>query len=225
MGQGVGKGGNIRAKGAGTVDEAELLENFICKCIICNSVPKLVYLSNPTVDDVVSALTQTLTTLSQTHRRPPLASIFLLNNISHLRLHLLANPSSSIDELLSKPTRELLNSSFRSAKADYFASNYTPLLNTLSEEKEASGLSVVGVGPSTRSLLKDKWSKYWEVLDEIVERHRFAKVLADDEEARALLADEAVKFVVPTLERFMSKNRDKDFSKSEYSFQKSLFVL
>jgi len=70
MGAGVGKGGNLRAKG-GAVDESELLEHFI--------------------DDTVSAMIQTLTTLSLTHKRPPLSSIFLLNNVSHPRLHLLAN--------------------------------------------------------------------------------------------------------------------------------------
>jgi len=101
MGAGVGKGGNLRAKG-GAVDEAELLEHFI--------------------DDAVSAMI----TLSLTHKRPPLSSTFLLNNVSHLRLHLLANPSSSIDELLSKPTRDSLNISFRSAKADYFSTNFVP---------------------------------------------------------------------------------------------------
>ena len=31
MGQGVGKGGNIKAKGTGAVDESELLENYISK--------------------------------------------------------------------------------------------------------------------------------------------------------------------------------------------------
>jgi exocyst complex protein 7 len=161
---------------------------------------------------------QTLTTLSQSHKRPPLASIFLLNNISTLRLHLLANPSSSIDELLSKPTREALNSAFRSSKADYFSANFGPLSNALVEEKEASGLAgvvgAVGVGPSSKSLLKERWMRYWEVLEEIVERHRFARIMGDDEEGRGLLADEAVKMVIPQLERFMAKNREKDFTKN-----------
>jgi len=58
--------------------------------------------------------------------------------------------------------------------------------------------------------------KYWEVLDEIVERHRFARVMGDDEEARELLADEAVRMVtvIPSLERFVAKNREKDFTKN-----------
>jgi len=199
MGAGVGKGGNLRAKGAGAVDETMLLEHFI--------------------DDVVLAMIQTLTTLSLTHKRPPLASIFLLNNISHLRLHLLANPSSSIDELLSSQTREALNRSFRSSKSSYFEANFSPLTTVLVEEKESTGLagvvtSVPGVGPSSRSLLKERWSRYWDMLEEIIERHRFARVLADDEEGRELLADEAVRMVIPPLEKFMAKNREKDFTKN-----------
>jgi len=56
--------------------------------------------------------------------------------------------------------------------------------------------------------------KYWEVLDEIVERHRYARVMGNDEEARELLADEAVRMVTPPLERFVAKNREKDFTKN-----------
>jgi exocyst complex protein 7 len=70
------------------------------------------------------------------------------------------------------------------------------------------------VGPSSKSQLKEKWMRYWEVLDEITERHRFARVLVDDDEGRGLLADEAARLVVPSLERFMARNRDKDFTKS-----------
>lgn len=166
---------------------------------------------------MVTTLTQTLNTLSQTHKRSPaLSAIFLLNNISHLRLHLLANPSSSIDELLSRPTRDLLNSSFRTAKAEYFSANYTPLINTLSDENTSSssfGANIPGVGPSSKSLLKDKYSRYFELLEELVERHRFARVLSDDEESRTLLGDEAVRLVVPSFERFVGRNRG-EFSKN-----------
>jgi len=38
--------------------------------------------------------------------------------------------------------------------------------------------------------------------------------MGDDEEARELLADEAVRMVIPPLERFVAKNREKDFTKN-----------
>ena len=42
-----------------------------------------------------------------------------------------------------------------------------------------------------------------------------ARVLADDPEGRAQVADEAVKLVVPSLQRFIQRNLGKEFSKSE----------
>ena len=68
----------------------------------------------------------------------------------------------------------------------------------------------------SKTQLKEKWMRYWEVLDELVERHRFARVLLDDDEGRGLLADEAVRLVIPSLERFVTRNRDKDFTKSMF---------
>jgi len=49
----------------------------------------------------------------------------------------------------------------------------------------------------------------------VVEQHRSARVLADDEEERELLVDKAARVAIPPLEKFMAKNREKDFTKGE----------
>ncbi|KAK7685042.1 hypothetical protein QCA50_011878 [Cerrena zonata] len=85
--------------------------------------------------DVVSSVINTLLTLSRTNKRPSFGSIFLLNNISYFRAHIIIEPKTDIPSLLSKPARDLLESNFRTAKAAYFDSNFSPLMQTLTEEK------------------------------------------------------------------------------------------
>ena len=90
------------------------------------------------LDDLVNTLVTSLVTLSRTNKRPSFGSVFLLNNIAYLRGKLLVNASPEITALLSKPTQDLLNSAFRTAKAGYFDSNFTPLMQTLLEDKDKS---------------------------------------------------------------------------------------
>ena len=52
------------------------------------------------------------------------------------------------------------------------------------------------------------------MLDEAKERHALIRVLDDDVEARRELADEVVRLVVPSLQRFMQRTKEKEFSKS-----------
>ena len=61
--------------------------------------------------------------------------------------------------------------------------------------------------------VKEKFTRFYDLLDEIAERHRLVRVLPDDARSRDALGDEAVKLVVPSLQRFIQKN--KDFSKSK----------
>jgi hypothetical protein len=218
MGQGAGK---VVEKRTGGDDSGSLLESFTRKFLSIFSsrgfsVPSLfrtllipLIADAPQTDDIVSAMLTTLNTLCKSHRRASLGSIFLLNNVSHLRLHLLGNPSSTIDELLSRQTRELLNSSYRSSKAEYFSSNYTPLIQCLSDDPPTKG-SEFGFGSSGKTSLKDKWRVFFEALDELVDRHRVARVMGDDEEGRELLCDEAVRILVPTMERFVGKGKEKE---------------
>lgn len=113
-------------------------------------------------------------------------------------------------ELISKSTSDALASAFRTAKAGYFDANFSPLMQALSEDREKEK-----VGSSAwRTATKEKFTRFYDLLEEVGERHRMAKVLDEDQEARRAVADEAVKLVVPSLQRFIQKQRDKEFSKS-----------
>lgn len=152
----------------------------------------------------------TITTLSRSSRRPAIGAIFLLNNVSHLSAALLApsDPTfAPIDALLAAPAIASLQSAARTAKAGYFDANFSPLVQAL------------GDGPGTgggKAATKEKFNKFFELLDEIIERHRGARVLPEDDAGREALAEEAVKLVVPSLQRFIQKQKEKEFSKSEF---------
>lgn len=165
--------------------------------------------------DVVTTLMSTLTTLSRSARRPALGAIFLLNNVSHITTELLFNPSTPIDMLLPPPVRDILQSNFRTAKAGYFDANFSPLVQALSDGGPGSS--------AAKAATKEKFTRFFDLLDEIAERHRFAKVLPDDSKNRDIVADEAVKLVVPSLQRFIQRNGGKDFSKSSSSLANQVF--
>jgi len=160
--------------------------------------------------DVVTMIINTLQALSKSNRRPAFGSIFLLNNISYLLTHLLLKPQSpEIPALLSKPAQDILRSNFRTAKAAYFDSNFSPLLQTLADDKDKS-----------KSVTKEKFTRFFDLFDEVAERHQLARVLHDDDEGRETVSDEAVKLVVPSLQRFIQKNMGKDFSKNPKKYIK-----
>ena len=158
--------------------------------------------------DVVSTTIISLATLSRSQRRAAFGSIFLLNNISYLRTHLLTQPNDGVDALLSSQARELLNSNFRTAKANYMDTNLSPLLAVLAEDKDKNKSSVV----------KEKFTRFFDLLDELVERHAIAAVLPDDSEGeeRETICQEVVLLVVPLFRGFIQRNPGKDFSRSEF---------
>ncbi|KZT18946.1 exocyst complex component exo70 subunit [Neolentinus lepideus HHB14362 ss-1] len=160
--------------------------------------------------DVVSTVVNSLTTLSRTQKRPAFGSIFLLNNISYLRTRLLES-DLDILSLLSKPTIEVLNSNFRTAKAAYFDLNFSPLLQALAEEKGSGG---------GKAATKERFTRFFDLFEEVKERHRMAKVLEEDEDGREQLCEEVVKLVVPSLQRFTQRNREKEFSKNPSKYIK-----
>ncbi|KAG8925974.1 hypothetical protein FRC02_009287 [Tulasnella sp. 418] len=154
--------------------------------------------------DVMVALTTTLNNLSKTHKRPALSSIFLLNNISYLRTKLMLS-ESSVDEFLSTNTQSHLNSQWRTSKAAYFEANFTALISSLADERKG------------KSGTKEKFATFFDQLEEVAERHRFARVLAEDEDGREVMAEDVVRLVVPAFQRFLGKHKDKEFSKSKHS--------
>lgn len=153
-----------------------------------------------------------LTTLSRTQRRGAFGSIFLLNNISYFYSRLVLKPTHpALTEFVTKPTADALTSAFRTAKAGYFDANFSPLMQTLSEDREKEK-----VGSSAwKAATKEKFTRFYDLLEEVGERHRMARVLEEEEEGRKAIAEEAVKLVIPSLQRFIQKQRDKEFSKSK----------
>lgn len=85
-----------------------------------------------------------------------------------------------------------------------------PLLGVLADEPGGGGKS------AGKAATKEKFTKFFDLLEEVAERHRIAKVLEDDEEGKETVADEVVRLVVPSLQQFTTKNKEKEFSKSEY---------
>ena len=83
----------------------------------------------------MTTLIASLTKLSRMQRRPAFGSVFLVNNTPFLCANLL-KPRTPVLEIISRPTQDLLNSIFRTAKAGYFDSNFSPLVQMLGEEKE-----------------------------------------------------------------------------------------
>jgi exocyst complex protein 7 len=161
--------------------------------------------------DVVTTLLTSLTSLSRMQRRPAFGSVFLLNNTSYICAKLL-HPRSPLIELLSRPTQDAVNSNFRTAKAGYFDSNFSPLLQALADDKDKSG--------GGKAAAKEKFTRFFDLLEETKERHQLARVLEDDDDQREMLEDEVVKLVVPSLQRFTQRMREKEFSKNPSKYIK-----
>ncbi|KAJ7054683.1 Cullin repeat-like-containing domain protein [Mycena amicta] len=162
------------------------------------------------VFDVVSTAITSLTTISRTQRRPAAGSIYLLNNMSYLRHNLVLAPAhDELLDFLSRSTQDSLNSNFRTAKAAYFDANFSPLLQMLTDDPAGkSG------GSSARTAVKEKFTRFYELLEEVLERHRVARILEDDPDAREAIGEDVVKLVVPSLIRFTNKYQQKEFSKN-----------
>lgn len=84
-------------------------------------------------------------------------------------------------------------------------------MQALSEDREKEKIG----SSAWKAATKEKFTRFYDLLEEVGERHRMAKVLEEDEEARKAVAEEAVKLVIPSLQRFTQKQRDKEFSKSQ----------
>ena len=82
-------------------------------------------------------------------------------------------------------------------------------MQTLLEDKDKS-----------KSATKEKFTKFFDALEEVAERHRLARVLQDDRDGRETIKEEAVKLVVPSLQRFTQRTAGKEFSKNPQKYIK-----
>ncbi|KAF8267255.1 Cullin repeat-like-containing domain protein [Lactarius quietus] len=152
------------------------------------------------VYDVVTTLINGLSTLSRMQRHPAFGSVFLPNNTAYLCTNLL-RPYAPVLKILSQPTQDMIYSNCHSAKAGYFEANFLPLVQVLAEDKEKSATAA-----------KEKFTRFFNLLDKIRERHQLAHILEDSEEQGAMLEDEVVKLVMPTLQHFTQKMHENEFS-------------
>jgi len=101
--------------------------------------------------------------------------------------------------------------------------NFTALIQTLSDDRSDSK-------SGGKTAAKEKFTRFFDLLDEILERHRMAKVFdssggiqsqedeEEEAEERAGLGNEVTSFVIPTLKRFTQKQKDRDFSKNPQKY-------
>jgi exocyst complex component 7 len=144
--------------------------------------------------------------LSKAAKRQAFGSIFVLNNMDYMYKYLVSDPENpAVLNLMSKPTKNAIQSGFRTAKATYFDANFSPLMQALTDDPKDKG---------GKAGAKEKFTRFYDLLDEVVERHRIARVLEDDQEGREAIGEDIIKLVVPSLQRFTQKYRDKD-SRSE----------
>ncbi|KAJ3794696.1 Cullin repeat-like-containing domain protein [Lentinula aff. detonsa] len=160
--------------------------------------------------DVVLTIINTVSLIARTQRRPPFDSFFLLNNIAYLRKNILEPRQDSLIDYLTKPTQDVLNSNFRTAKASYLDANFSPLMQSLSDDPKEKG----------KAATKEKFTRFYDLLEEVLERHRLAKVLEDDAESREAIGNDVIKFLIPSLKAFTQKQKEKEFSKNPQKYIK-----
>ena len=185
------------------VSAQTLLEHYICALLV-NLTD---WLLTKVPDDVVITVINAITAVARSQRRPPFDTFFLLNNIAYLRKNILEPRQECLIDYLSKPTQEALNSNFRTAKASYLDANFSPLMQSLTQDPKEK--------PGNKAATKEKFTRFYDLLEEVLERHKLVKILEDDEESRAAIGNDVVKFLIPSLKAFTQKNREKEFSKSE----------
>ncbi|RXW12990.1 hypothetical protein EST38_g12865 [Candolleomyces aberdarensis] len=198
MGEGIQVGQKSKGGDAGG-DESEnvVLEHFI--------------------HDVIQTTITSLQTISRPpSRRPAFGAVFLLNNVAYLRAFLPA-------ALLAPPTVELVQSNFRTAKAGYFDSNFTPLMQAISDaplsstSNTSSSLTSLGGGGKSGQV-KDKFARFYELFEEVVERHRMGRLLDEEgvERERKVVEEEVVRIVVESFRRFCVKAGGKGKNTQKY---------
>ena len=140
--------------------ESLLIVHYACK--LHHSPTRYGLVSHPPItDDVVTTLLSSLTSLARMQKCPSFSSVFILNN-TYLCAKLL-QPQSPLLEIISRPTQDVINSNFHTAKAGYFDSNFSSLLQVLADDKDKSG--------GGKAAAKEKFTWFFDLLEEMKERH------------------------------------------------------
>ena len=187
------------------------------------------------LNDVVAVVLTSLEARSRAIRQPSTASVFLLNNIGHLRRTLsaplpsylgAAEDGSSVSILslhLGEMGDDLLTTALRQANTAYLDA-WSPVVAPLMDDQPlnaethyhrhaASKLIGVGSG-SEKNQVKDRFAKFYEALDDLERLHRAYPVSREDHELKERLRRDVTRLVCPMYARFLGKHKASDFTKN-----------
>ena len=183
------------------------------------------------LNDVLAVVLGALETRSKAIRQPSTASIFLLNNIGHLKRTLGASSSSAyenedtsiIRNHLGELGEELLSSAMRQANTAYLDA-WSPVVAPLMEDQPLLGgpgsqyhrhaTSKLMGGGSEKNQVKDRFAKFYEGLDDLERLHRAYPFSKEDQELKLRLKHDVTRLVCPMYARFLNKHKAGDFTKN-----------
>ncbi|SNX83029.1 related to Exocyst complex component Exo70 [Melanopsichium pennsylvanicum] len=187
------------------------------------------------LNDVLAVVLTSLEARSGAIRQPSTASVFLLNNIGHLRRTLSSSlPSflgatedgASVSMLslhLGEIGDDLLNTALRQANAAYLDA-WSPVISPLMEDQPLNAgahyhrhatSKLIGVGGgSEKNQVKDRFAKFYEALDDLEKLHRAYPVSREDAELKESLRRDVTRLVCPMYARFLGKHKAGDFTKN-----------
>jgi exocyst complex protein 7 len=164
--------------------------------------------------DVLAALLNALEARSRAIRQPSTASIFLLNNISHIKRFLAVD--QGVDGCLGTVGRDLTEGALRGAYSAYMEA-WQPVVAPLMEEGKAPGASKLG-GSSEKAAVKDRFAKFFDGLDDLERLHRAFPITREDAQLKERLRLDVTRMVCPLYARFLARHRTGDFSKNPQKY-------
>ncbi|SPO23353.1 related to Exocyst complex component Exo70 [Ustilago trichophora] len=187
------------------------------------------------LNDVVAVVLTSLEARSRAIRQPSTASVFLLNNIGHLRRTLssplpsylgAAEDGSSVSILslhLGEVGDDLLATALRQANTAYLDA-WSPVVAPLMDDQPLNANThyhrhatskLIGVGSgSEKNQVKDRFAKFYEALDDLERLHKAYPVSREDHELKDRLRRDVTRLVCPMYARFLGKHKAGDFTKN-----------
>ncbi|PWY98442.1 hypothetical protein BCV70DRAFT_201756 [Testicularia cyperi] len=187
------------------------------------------------LNDVVAVVLTALEARSKAIRQPSTASIFLLNNIGHLRRMLAAplpsylganedgSAASTISLHLGEMGDDLLATALRQANTAYLDA-WSPVVAPLMDDQPLAHTSqyhrhattkLIGVGSgSEKNQVKDRFAKFYEGLEDLERLHRAYPFSKQDQDLKDRLRRDVTRLVCPMYTRFLAKHKAGDFTKN-----------
>src|SRR5579863_410468 len=148
----------------------------------------------PITGGVATALINNLTAFTWARRLPEFDLVFSLNSTTYLHPKLL-KPREPILGILPRPMQDTINSNSAPARWVDFDSKFPGSCKHSPGDKDKSG-------SGGKLEAKEKFTRFFDLLEGAQEMHQLARVLGDNEEQRQSIEEEALKLVVPSSQRF-----------------------